>query len=212
MNVELRPRLRGVFHQYSFFASIVLGVLLVAGASGSVERVSTTIFAVALALMFGVSALYHRVTWRPSARRWMRRLDHAAIYLLIAGTYTPFALLALSGVWRWTVLPIVWGGALAAIVLKLAWIDGPKWLSAVIGIALGWVGIATLPQLWEQAGADGVVLLLLGGTLYTLGALVYATRRPDPLPLVFGYHELFHALVVAAAACQYAAIAAFVLT
>jgi hemolysin III len=212
MNVELRPRLRGVFHQYSFFASIVLGVLLVAGASGSVERVSTAIFAVALALMFGISALYHRVTWRPSARRWMRRLDHAAIYLLIAGTYTPFALLALSGVWRWTVLPIVWGGALAAIVLKLAWIDGPKWLSAVIGIALGWVGIATLPQLWEQAGADGVVLLLLGGTLYTLGALVYATRRPDPLPLVFGYHELFHALVVAAAACQYAAIAAFVLT
>jgi hemolysin III len=141
----------------------------------------------------------------------MRRLDHAAIYLLIAGTYTPFGLLALAGAWRWTVLPIVWGGALVAIVLKLAWIDGPKWLSAAIGIALGWAGIGALPQLWEHAGPAGVALLLLGGSLYTLGAVVYAARRPDPVPAVFGYHELFHTLVIAAAACQYAAVASFVL-
>ena len=212
MNVELRPRLRGVSHQYAFLASLALGALLVIAASGARERASAAIFATTVATMFGVSALYHRVTWRPAVRRWMRRLDHAAIYLLIVGTYTPFGLLALSGVWRWTVLPIVWGGALAAILLKLAWVDGPQWLSAAIGIGLGWVGIVALPQLWEHAGAPGVALLLVGGMLYTLGAVVYAFRRPDPLPAVFGYHELFHALVIAAAACQYAAVASFVLS
>lgn len=211
MNVELRPRLRGVSHQYAFFASLAPGVLLVVGASGAGEQFAAAIFAAAVATMFGVSALYHRVRWKPMARRWMRRLDHAAIFLLIAGTYTPFALLALSGAWRWTVLPIVWGGALAAIVLKLAWIDGPKWLSAAIGIALGWAGIAALPQLWMHAGPAGVALLLVGGSLYTVGAGVYAARRPDPVPAVFGYHELFHSLVIAAAACQYVAVATFVL-
>ena len=137
----------------------------------------------------------------------MRRLDHAAIYLLIAGTYTPFGLLALSGAWRWSVLPVVWGGALAAIVLKLAWVDAPKWLAAVIGVALGWVGIVALPQLWAHSGWAGVALLGAGGVLYTAGAVVYAVGRPDPSPAVFGYHELFHVLVIGAAACQYAAVA-----
>jgi hemolysin III len=212
VNVELRPRLRGVFHQYAFFVSLALGGLLVIGASGAGERTSAAIFAATVATMFGVSALYHRVTWRPGVRRWMRRLDHAAIYLLIAGTYTPFALLALSGAWRWTVLPVVWGGATAAILLKLTWVDSPKWLSAALGIMLGWIGVVALPQLWEHAGASGVVLLLVGGTLYTLGAGVYAFRRPDPVPAVFGYHELFHALVIAAAAFQYVAVATFVLS
>jgi hemolysin III len=211
MDADVRPRLRGVFHQYAFFVSLGLGALLVVGASGTGERVSAAVFAAAVAAMFGVSALYHRVTWRPKARRWMRRLDHAAIYLLIAGTYTPFGLLALSGAWRWTVLPIAWGGALVAIALKLVWIDAPKWLAAAIAIALGWVGIVALPQLWTHAGPEGVVLLACGGVLYTIGAIVYATRRPDPAPAVFGYHELFHALVIAAAACQYGAVALFVL-
>jgi hemolysin III len=139
----------------------------------------------------------------------MRRLDHAAIYLLIAGTYTPFALLALQGAWRWTILPIAWGGALAAIVLKLAWTEAPKWLSAAIAVTLGWVGVVGLPQLWSHAGPSGVVLLGVGGVLYTAGAVIYARQRPDPVPAVFGYHELFHALVIAAAACQYAAVALF---
>ena len=206
----LKPRLRGVFHQYAFFVSVVLGAALVAAASGASERVSIAVFAAAVATMFGVSALYHRVTWRPRARRWMRRLDHAAIYLLIAGTYTPFGLLALSGAWRWTVLTIVWSGALAAILFKLAWVDAPKWASAVIAVTLGWVGVVALPQLWDRAGTAGIALLAAGGVLYTAGAVVYARRRPDPVPSVFGYHELFHVLVVAAAACQYAAVALFV--
>jgi hemolysin III len=207
MNVELRPRLRGVSHQYAFFASLLLGAALVVGASGAAERTSAVVFATALATMFGVSALYHRITWRPRARLWMRRLDHAAIYLLIAGTYTPFALLALTDVWRWTILPVVWGGALVGIVLKLAWVDAPKWLAVTTAIALGWIGVVALPQLWAHAGLTGVGLLLAGGVLYTGGAIVYARRRPDPVPAVFGYHELFHALVIAAAACQYAAVA-----
>ena len=203
----MRPRLRGVFHQYAFFASLLLGAVLVIGSSGPAERTSAVVFATALAAMFGISALYHRITWRPRTRLWMRRLDHAAIYLLIAGTYTPFALLALTDVWRWTILPVVWGGALVAIVLKLAWVDAPKWLAVAIGIALGWIGVVALPQLWTHAGLAGVALLLAGGILYTVGAIVYARRRPDPVPDVFGYHELFHALVIAAAACQYVAVA-----
>ena len=211
MDVDERPRLRGVFHQYAFVVSVGLGVFLVGATSNARERAATAIFATTVAMMFGVSALYHRVTWRPAARRWMRRLDHAAIYLLIAGTYTPFGLLALSGGWRWTVLPMVWGGALAAIALKLAWIDSPGWLTAGIAIALGWAGVVALPELWDHAGAAGVALLGGGGVLYTAGAVIYARRRPDPVPAVFGYHELFHALVTAAAACQYAAVALFVL-
>ena len=207
VDLEVRPRLRGVSHQYAFFVSVLLGALLVAGASGTREQVSAGVFAATLATMFGVSALYHRISWRPRARRWMRRLDHAAIYLLIAGTYTPVGLLVLSGAWRWTVLPIVWAGASAAILLKLVWVDAPKWVAAIAGILLGWVGIVALPQLWSHSGFAGVALIAAGGLLYTAGAVVYAIRRPDPVPDVFGYHEFFHALVIAAAACQYAAVA-----
>ena len=211
MDVPVRPRLRGVFHQYAFFASLVLGLPLVVVASGASESVAAAVYATALATLFGVSALYHRITWQPGPRRWMRRLDHAAIYLLIAGTYTPFALLALSGAWRWTILPVVWGGALAAIVLKLLWVDSPRWLSAAMAITLGWAGIIALPQLWNHTGVTGLLLLAVGGLLYTGGAFVYARGWPDPVPAVFGYHELFHVLVIAAAACQYAAVATVVL-
>jgi hemolysin III len=211
MSVEMRPRLRGVLHQYSFFVSVVLGAALVLAASGAGERAAAAIFAATLATMFGVSALYHRVTWAPRARRRMRRLDHAGIYLLIAGTYTPFGLLVLSGAWRWTILPIVWGGAALAIAFKLAWIDAPGWVAASLAVVLGWVGIVAFPLLWAHTGLTGVGLLLLGGILYTAGAVVYARRRPDPAPAVFGYHELFHLLVIGAAACQYAAVMLLVL-
>jgi hemolysin III len=207
-----RPRLRGVIHQYAFFAFAGLGIALVAVAAGPVERTASAVFAASVVVAFGVSALYHRVTWRPPARRLMRRLDHAAIYLLIAGTYTPYGLVVLDGAWQVAVLSVVWAGAAVAIVLKVAWVDSPKWLAAMLAVALGWVGIVAFPRLLDETGATGTGLLLLGGILYTLGALVYALRRPDPVPATFGYHELFHVLTVFAAASQYAAIAFFVVT
>jgi hemolysin III len=189
--------------------SLVAGAALVASASSARERVATGVFAAALAAMFGVSAVYHRVLWQPTARRWMRRLDHAAIYLLIAGTYTPFALLVLPDGWSDVVLSIVWSGCAVAMTLKFVWFDAPKWLAVVVATALGWVGVVAFPHLLD-AGVVPLVLLGTGGLFYTAGALVYALGRPDPVPAVFGYHEIFHAFVIAAAACQYAAVAALI--
>jgi hemolysin III len=205
-----RPRLRGVFHQYAFVASVLLGVPLIVTASTQTARFASAAFAVSVAAMFGVSAVYHRVTWRPRPRAWLARVDHAAIYLLIAGTYTPYALLALSGAWRVVVPAVVWSGAAAAIALKFIWVRAPKVLAAGIGVVLGWAGVVALPELIGQLGAGATGLLLAGGVLYTSGAVVYALRRPDPAPTVFGYHELFHALVVAGVVCHYASVAFFV--
>jgi hemolysin III len=208
---RLRPRLRGVFHQYACLAAVVLGLALVVTAPGVTARVAAVIFGGSVALTFGVSALYHRVTWQPAARRLMRRLDHSAIYVLIAGTYTPYALLVLTGAWRFSLLAVIWIGTALAVAQSLIWVDRPKWLSAALGIALGWAGVIAFPQILEATGSTGTSLLVIGGVLYTLGALVYARSRPDPVPAVFGYHELFHALTILAAACQYAAIAFFLL-
>jgi hemolysin III len=206
-----KPLLRGVLHQGAFTLSLVIGPLLVVDADGTRRRLAAAVFAGSVAACFGASALYHRVTWSPHVRLWMRRVDHAGVYLLIAGTYTPVGLLALSGAWRVSVLAVVWTGAAAAIVLKFVWVEAPKWLAAAIGIALGWVAVVALPQLATRLDLAGVVLLVIGGLLYTAGAIVYARRRPDPAPAVFGYHELFHALTIVAVACQYVAIAFFVI-
>jgi hemolysin III len=199
-----------VLHQGAFFAALVVGPLLVVGADGTRRRAVAAVFAFSVVACFGASALYHRVTWTPRARLWMRRLDHAGVYLLIAGTYTPVSILVLRGAWRPVVLAIVWAGCAAAIVLKFVWVAAPKWLAAAIGIALGWVAVVALPQLVSHLDPAGVILLVAGGLAYTAGAIVYARRRPDPLPAVFGYHELFHALTIVAVACQYVAIAFFI--
>jgi hemolysin III len=207
-----RPRFRGVSHQYAFFASLITGAVLILIAPTRKATTAAAIYAVSVSGLFGASALYHRITWRrPSARAWMRRLDHSMIFVLIAGTYTPFALLVLHGTLANVVLAIVWGGALGGVVLKLAWVDAPKWLMAAIYVALGWVGAATIPQMASRAGIGAVTLLAVGGVLYSAGAVVYALRRPDPSPKVFGYHEIFHVLVIAAAAVHYAAIACYAL-
>jgi hemolysin III len=206
-----RPRLRGVSHQWAFLFSLVAGGVLVLTAPGGEATAAAAIYAVSVAGLFGTSALYHRVTWpSPVARRWMRRLDHSMIFLLIAGTYTPFALLVLEGTLATVILVVVWAGALAGIVLKLVWIDAPKPLVAVLYVVLGWVAVAAFPDLLDKLGVTNTVLVAAGGLLYTAGAVVYALGRPNPAPTVFGYHEIFHALVIAAAALQYAVIAFFV--
>ena len=211
MDAAVKPRLRGVFHEYAFYVALCAGIVLVALSDSMRELVATWVYAAALAAMFGVSALYHRVDWRsPRTRVWMRRLDHSMIVLLIAGTYTPFAVLAFDGGLADAILVVVWAGAGAGLVLNLAWVDAPKWLTAVVFAALGWVGVVAVPELLE-VGVGAFLLVIAGGVLYTLGALAYALRRPDPRPATFGYHEIFHLLVVAAAAAHFIAIAVFVL-
>jgi hemolysin III len=205
-----KPLLRGTLHQGAFMVALVVGSLLVAYSEGGRRRVAASVFAGSVVAMLGASALYHRITWSPRARPWMRRIDHAGIYLLIAGSYTPVGLLSLHGTLQHVTLAIVWAGAAVAILLKFLWVDAPKWLAAVTGIALGWAGVAALPQVAHTAGVTPVVLLAAGGVAYTAGAIVYATRRPDPFPNVFGYHEVFHALTLVAVACQYVAIAFYI--
>jgi hemolysin III len=206
-----KPLLRGVLHQAGFSVSLVVGTLLIVGADGARRQLAAAVFAGSVAACFGASALYHRVTWTPRLRRWMRRVDHTGVYLLIAGTYTPICLLALDGAWRVVVLVTVYGGAGAAVVLKFAWVEAPRWVAAALGMALGWAGIAILPQLATRLNPAAVALLGVGGLVYTAGAIIYTRRRPNPLPGVFGYHELFHALTLVAVACQYVAIAFFVI-
>ena len=204
-----RPTLRGVLHAVAFVVSCVIGVLFVIAAPDD-HTLAAAAFAVSASVMLGTSALYHRVRWSPSRRLWMRRADHAGVFLLIAGTYTPVALISLHGAWRTTVLAVVWSGAAVATVAKMCWVRSPKWLSAAVGIALGWVGVVALPELIRNVGLFPILLLAAGGVAYTAGAVVYARRRPDPVPHVFGYHELFHALTIVALACQYVAVAVFV--
>ena len=207
----IKPRLRGIFHEYAFVAAVAAGAMLVALAEGARARTAAWVYAGSLVIMFGASALYHRVPWRSAnVRAWMRRLDHCGIFLLIAGTYTPFALLVFDAPWATLVLVLVWVGAAFGIALNVAWIDAPRWLIAAVYLALGWVGVAALPQLFG-AGVAWATLLLVGGGLYTVGAIIYALQRPDPWPSVFGFHELFHVLVVAAAVTQFVAVAAVVL-
>jgi hemolysin III len=210
-DVEVKPRLRGVSHAVAFVLTIPLGIVLVLQADTTLGRIAALAFGATVVTMFGASAVYHCFTWPDGTRRWLRRVDHAGIYALIAGTYTPFGLLVLDGTWRVVVLAIVWSGAAAAIVLKFVWVDAPKWLAVGIGIALGWIGAAIFPQILDEIGFGPSMLVLAGGLCYTGGALVYGLKRPNPWPRVFGYHEIFHALVILAVAFQYSAIAFWVL-
>jgi hemolysin III len=209
--VRVRPRLRGVFHQYAFFASLASGALLVLLAATTKASLGAAVYAASVSALFGVSALYHRRTWTTAARRRMRRLDHAMIFLLIAGTYTPVGLLVLEGPLATVVLVVVWGGALAGIVLELAWTSAPRWLGGVVYLALGWVAVVAIPQLFARMGVVGGLLLVAGGLVYSAGAAIYALRRPDPAPATFGYHEVFHLLVIAGVAAHFLAISLYAL-
>ena len=202
----LKPRLRGVLHEAAFAISLVTGTALVCLADGTRARTAAAVYAVSVALLFGTSAAYHRGSWSERSHALMARLDHSMIFILIAGTYTPFALLLLDGTARWVVFCVVWGGAVVGVVLRNA-VRGPaRWLFVGLYLALGWVALGVLPQILEKGGVAVLVLLLVGGAFYSAGAVVYALRRPDPSPRWFGFHEVFHALTLAAFASHYVAV------
>jgi hemolysin III len=212
MSSLLKPRLRGVLHEYSFFVSLGSVLMLVLASSPDLARIASAVYASALAGLFGVSALYHRVTWPPRAGAWMRRLDHAMIFLLIAGTYTPIALLMLPRPKGLLLLALVWAASVAGIIFNLAWITAPRIVSPALYLVLGWIAVLALPDLLANVSLPTLLLLTSGGVVYSIGALVYAMRRPNPVPAVFGYHEVFHALTIAAASLHFAAVASVVLS
>ena len=205
------PRLRGVSHEVAFIVALPTGVALAVSAQGTVARGAAIAFAASVAAMFGVSTLFHRIDWQPQAKLWLGRIDHTMIYALIAGTYTPITLLVLHPGWRPPILAIVWGGALLAIGAKFLWHGAPRWFAPVTCVSLGGVALIALPQIFDTIGTAGALLLVGGGAFYAIGAVVYAFRRPNPRPATFGYHEIFHSLVIAAVACQYATVAFYVL-
>lgn len=199
-----KPKWRGRIHQIAFFVAVPAGVALVTLAEGSLARTAAAVYALSLVAVFGASAAYHRGNWSPPAFRRMKQLDHSMIFVMIAGSYTPISLLVLDGVWSAVILSVVWAGAAIGITLKLARIDGLPLITGVLYMALGWLALVALPQIVRGLSAPATALLVAGGLLYTAGAIVFASKRPDPKPAMFGYHEIWHAAMVAAAACHYA--------
>jgi hemolysin III len=206
-----RPRLRGMLHAVGAPVAALIGLVVLALADTTRARAGVAVWVLAMTALFTVSAAYHRGCWRPAVRAWMQRADHSMIFVFIAGSYTPICLLVLEGAKSWLVLAIAWGGAGAGVVTRLVWHRAPRWLFGPMYLALGWVAVTVLPDLARSAPPQANALLFAGGLLYSLGALVFATRWPDPAPRVFGYHEVFHALTLAAAACHAVAITSVVL-
>lgn len=204
--VIAKPRLRGALHLVAFPVSIVAGLVAIVVADGRAETIGTAIYALGAAVLFGVSALYHRGNWPDHTRQLLRRLDHANIFVMIAGTYTPVSIALLEGTTRTVVLTIVWVGAIAGVIFRVAWLSAPRWLYTPFYVALGWVAIGILPELSRQGGGGLVALLVGGGLAYSVGGLVYALRRPDPSPAVFGYHEVFHSCTLVGFGLQYIAV------
>jgi hemolysin III len=207
-----KPRMRGWLHAYAFFVAVVCGVVLTTLAATAASRteaapaVSCAIYSVTVCGLFGISALYHRRVWSPRGYKIMRRLDHSMIFLFIAGTYTPFSVLLLPRTKAIVILAVVWGGALLGVAIKLVSPNAPRWLSAPLYIALGWVAVAVLPDILHRGGPAAFVLMMAGGVAYTTGAVFYALRRPNPWPSTFGHHEFFHACTLVAATCHQIAI------
>lgn len=208
---EVVPRLRGVLHAYAFWAALVAAAALTIAASGETARTAAAVYGGGLCALFAASALYHRWRWDPRWRPLLRRVDHSTIFVFIAASYTPVALLVLHGTFRWVVLVGVWVAALGGIALSVAWITAPRWVTAAAYLLVGWMAVIAIPSLVRALPAAPLLLLLAGGLLYSAGATVYATRRPDPSPRVFGFHEVFHALVVAAALAHFVAMTGWVI-
>jgi hemolysin III len=204
---EVVPRLRGLLHAWAFWFAIVAAGVLIAVAHDGRARIAAIVYGLGLCALFGASATYHRWRGHPRWKPILRRIDHSTIFLFIAASYTPIALLVLHDPIRTIVLISVWVGAIAGVAMSIAWIDAPRALVAACYIAVGWVALVAIPQLFDHRGAGVPVLLILGGVLYSLGAAAYATKRPNPWPRTFGFHEVFHTLVIAAALVHFIAIA-----
>ena len=205
------PAWRGLIHQAAFFVAIPAGVTMIAVARGTSARVAAIVYAISLVGMYGVSAAYHRLVRSETRRRWLKRIDHSMIYVLIAGTTTPVALLGLRPPWSPILLVVVWGGASVGIAMKLLRIERFRAVSAALYIVVGWAAILFAPQLIRGLNLGSLILVLAGGVLYTCGAIVLLRNRPNPSPATFGYHEVWHAMVVAASACHYVAVLLLVL-
>ncbi|MDX3311722.1 PAQR family membrane homeostasis protein TrhA [Streptomyces sp. NPDC054884] len=202
----LKPRLRGWLHAGVFPVALAGGIVLLAVSRSAAAVAACAVYAVSACLLFGTSAVYHRGTWGPRGGAVLRRLDHANIFLIIAGTYTPLAVVLLPADRQRLLLTVMWAGALAGVAFRILWIGAPRWLYTPCYIALGWVAVFNLPDFARTGGAAVVVLVIAGGLLYTAGAVVYGLKRPDPSPSWFGFHEVFHALTIAAFAAHYTAI------
>jgi hemolysin III len=204
---EVVPRLRGLLHAWAFWFALAAAVMLIAVAPDGRARVAAIVYGIGLCGLFGASATYHRWHGHPRWKPILRRIDHSTIFIFIAASYTPISLLVLDGPLRVIVLASVWGGALAGVTMSIAWIDAPRVLVALCYTAVGWVALVAIPQLFSHRGVGMPLLLLIGGILYSLGAAAYATKRPNPWPRTFGFHEVFHSLVIAAAIVHFVAIA-----
>jgi hemolysin III len=211
-DLPFKPRLRGWLHAYSAPVVLLAGLTLIVIAPTVPARISCAIYTVTSVLLFGTSGLYHRTNLSPGITEVLRRLDHSNIYLIIAGTYTPFAVVALDGGARLAVLLIIWIGAAAGVAFRMVWLSAPRWLYTSLYIGLGWVAIFFIPQFLDSVGLAAVILVGIGGLLYSAGAVVYGLKRPNPVPAWFGFHEVFHLLTVAAYVCQFVAVLLVVLS
>ena len=207
---KVKPRYRGTSHKWGCYLSLILSLWLVGETTTDITRTVAIIYTSSLVALLGISALYHIIYWTPEKRQWMRRLDHTMIFVLIAGSYTPICELVLEGALARNTLSIVWGGVVAGAIYNLIWLNAPKWIMSVMCMAVGWVAVVTLGELYDRLGAVFMVWLSLGGFFYTVGAIVYALKKPDPFPESFGYHEIFHALVLAAAGCHFVAFKIYI--
>ena len=207
---SLKPLLRGHFHQAAFFFALGACAMLVARVHEQKSLIAALIYSLSLILLFGISSLYHRPNWQPNQRMWMRRLDHAAIYILIAGTSTPICLLALSPEQGFKLLKLVWGAAIFGIFQSLFWVNGPKWVSSILYVIAGLLVIPFMSELKMVLSSIQIQLILSGGAFYIIGAVIYAIKRPNPYPKYFGYHEIFHLLVIAAAILHFLAVSPLV--
>jgi hemolysin III len=210
--IDTKPRWRGVSHEIAAFAFPVLGAVLVIVAHDAAARWAAVVYTVGVTAMYSASAVYHRGHWTPSTQRRLRRLDHSMILVGIAATYTPVAVVGLDTRSARILLGVVWPLALVGIVVQLFWLHAPRWLVAGLYVVIGWTAIAFVPVLWSQLGVLTFALILAGGAVYSVGARVYAAKRPDPNPAVFGFHEVFHALVIGAGIIFYIAILRVIVT